>query len=316
VKIVFFGTSEFACPALKKLARHPNYEVVGVVTQPDRPKGRSGKPTSPPVKLAALDLHCKVFQPETLKGSTFLSQLKYMRPSFHVVVSYGKILHRDILDLPDYGSFNIHASLLPKYRGAAPIQRAMMEGCDETGITIMKMDEGLDTGDIVLQQSTHIRDTDDVKSLHDRLSELGAELIVRALDLVARDKAQFIVQNNEEASYAQKISREDELINWEKSKRQVWNQIRSLYPGSGAYSYLATDKGSKAVKFLRADYERFASGEPGTIIKIDKYGIHVACPKGAVILKELQLEGKKKMTADEFMRGFPLKVGQRFTSAS
>ncbi|MBI4024295.1 MAG: methionyl-tRNA formyltransferase [Verrucomicrobia bacterium] len=314
MKIVFFGTADFACPTLRRLARHPSFEVVGVVTQPDRPKGRAGKLTPPPVKLLALDLHCKVFQPESLKSPTILSQLKYMRPDFSVVVAFGKILQRDALDLPRHGSFNVHASLLPKYRGPAPIQRAIMDGCEETGVTIMKMDEGLDTGDIVLQQSTHIRDTDNYETLHNRLSEMGAELIGEALLLAADGRARFIPQENKEASYAQKITRDDELIFWETSKRRVWNQIRALYPGPGAYCHIQLEKGPRMVKLLEADFERFVSGEAGEIIKIDKEGIHVASPKGAVIVKELQLEGKKKMSAAEFLRGYPLKVGQRFVS--
>ncbi len=314
MKIVFFGTADFACPALRKLARHPSSEVVGVVTQPDRAKGRAGKLTPSPIKLLALNLHCKVLQPESLKSPTFLSQLKYLRADFNVVAAYGKILQREILDLSQYGSFNVHASLLPKYRGAAPIQRAIIDGCDETGVTIMKMDEGLDTGDIVLQQSTHIRDTDHVQTLHDRLAELGAELIVEALVQVVSGRARFISQDNKAASYAQKMTRDDELIFWETSKRHVWNQIRALYPGPGAYCYLPTEKGVKMVKLLAADFERFVSGKPGEIIKIDKQGIHIAASKGAVVVKELQIEGKKKMSAPEFLRGYPLKVGQCFVS--
>ena len=316
MKVIFFGTADFASPALEKLVDHPSFEVVGVVTQPDRPKGRTGKLTPPPVKLKALDLHCRVFQPESLKSLTFLSQLKYLKPVFYVVVAYGRILPREILDLSTHGSFNVHASLLPKYRGAAPIQRAMMEGDEETGITIMKMDEGLDTGDIVLQQSTHIRNTDNIQTLHDRLAELGAHLICESLLLVASGKAKLIPQDNKKASYAQKITRDDELICWDTSKRHIWNQIRSLYPGPGAYCYIQLEKNMKAVKILSADFERFVHGQPGQIVKIDKQGIHVASTKGAVLIKELQLEGKKKMSAAEFLRGFPLTVGQRFTSKS
>jgi len=284
------------------------------VTQPDRPRGRSAKPGSPPVKLVALDLHCTVFQPESLQSLTFLSQLKYMRPDFIVVVAYGKILKREILDLPVHGSFNIHGSLLPKYRGAAPIQRAIMDGCDETGVTIMKMDPGLDTGDVLLQQSTHIRDTDNFQTLHDRLAELGGDLVGQALTLVANGHTRLRPQNGVEATYAQKITRDDELIQWDTSKRQVWNHIRALYPGPGAFSHLEIDKSAKMVKLLVADIERFVSGKPGEIIKMDKQGIHVASPKGAVIVKELQLEGKKKMSAAEFLRGCPLTVGQCFVS--
>ncbi len=316
MKVLFFGTADFACPALQRLARHPDFEVVGVVTQPDRPKGRAGRPAPPPVKLLALDLHCKVYQPESLKSEAFLSQARYARADFNVVAAYGNILPKSLLDLPRHRSFNIHASLLPSYRGAAPIQRAIMEGCDETGITIMRMDPGLDTGDIVLQQSTHIRDTDNAQTLHDRLAQLGADLIVEALALVAADKARFTPQDTARATYAEKISREDEWIHWETSKRRVWNHIRAMYPGPGACTCLETDKGVKTVKILTADYERFVKGKPGEILKMDKEGIHVASPRGAVVIQELQLEGKKKMSAAEFLRGFPLKVGQCFVSKS
>ncbi len=315
MKVVFYGTSDFACPALKALARHSDFEVVGVVTQPDRPKGRGGKVTPPPVKMLAMDLHCKVFQPETLKSPSTLAQLKYLKPDFNVVVSYGKLLQKEVLDLPEHGSFNIHASLLPKYRGPAPIQRAIMEGCADTGVTIMKMDEGLDTGDILLQRGTHIRDTDNAQTLHDRMAEIGAELIPQALQQVAAGKAKFVTQDNKQASYAAKLTREDELIFWDTSKRRVWNQIRALFPGPGAYTFLQLEKGVKTVKLLVADFERFVSGKPGEIIKIDKQGIHVASPKGAVVVRELQMEGKKRMTAEEFLRGCPLKVGQSFQSS-
>lgn len=314
MKVVFFGTSDFACPALKKLARHPAFEVVGVVTQPDRARGRSSKLVPPPLKICAMDLHCKVYQPESLKSPAFLEQLRYLKPDFNVVVAYGRILHKEVLDMPRFGSFNIHGSLLPKYRGAAPIHRAIMDACDETGVTIMRMDEGLDTGDIILQQSTHIRETDNIETLHDRMAALGAELTPQALILVSVEKARFIPQDNKLATYAEKITREDELIYWNTSKRHVWNQIRALSPGPGAYSFLETDKGPKMIKLLVADMERFVHGEPGEIIKIDKQGLHIASPKGAVVVKELQPEGKKKMNVDEFLRGHPLKVGQRFVT--
>jgi methionyl-tRNA formyltransferase len=314
VKVVFFGTAAFACPSLHRLGRHSAFQVVGVVTQPDRPSGRSGKPAPPPVKLAAMELHCKVFQPDSLESPSLIAQLQYLRPDFFVVAAYGKILRKQTLDLARHGSYNIHASLLPRYRGAAPIQRAIMDGCDETGVTIMRMDEGIDTGDIVLQQSTHIRETDNFESLHDRLAELGGILVVEALSLIATEKAQFRPQDNSTATLAAKLTREDELIQWESSKRHVWNQIRALYPGSGAYCYVKTDKGMKLVKLLTAEMERFVHGAPGEIIRIDKEGIHVAATRGAVIVKDLQLEGKKKMSAAEFLRGCPLKVGDRFLS--
>jgi len=314
VKVVFYGSADFACPALRALVEHPSFDVVGVITQPDRPRGRQGKLTPTPVKLLALKLHCKVLQPSSLHSPAFLAQLRYLHPDVSVVAAYGKILPRAALDLPRFGSLNIHGSLLPKFRGAAPIQRAIMEGCDETGVTIMRMDEGLDTGDLLLQQSTHIRDSDTVATLHDRLAEIGATLLVDALRLLAQGKAVFRPQPEGGATHAPKITRDDEWIEWETSKRRVWNHIRALTPGPGACTWLITEKGPKSVKILAADFERFVQGAPGEIIKLDGDGIHVASPRGAVIIKELQAEGKRRMLAAEFLRGFPLRVGQKFVS--
>jgi methionyl-tRNA formyltransferase len=314
MKVVFFGSADFACPALRALAEHPSFDIVGVVTQPDRPRGRSGKLAPTPVKLLALDLHCKVLQPTSLQSPTFLSQLRYLRPDVNVVAAYGKILPRPVLEAPKLGSLNIHGSLLPKFRGAAPIQRAIMEGCDETGVTIMRMDEGLDTGDVLLQQSTHIRDSDTAATLHDRLAAMGASLLVDALRLLAQGRASFQPQREGEATHAPKITRDDEWIEWETSKRRVWNHIRALTPGPGASSWLLTDKGPRMVKLLAADFERFVEGTPGEILKVDGDGIHVAAPRGAVVIKELQAEGKRRMQAAEFLRGCPLKPGQKFVS--
>ncbi|MCC7519465.1 MAG: methionyl-tRNA formyltransferase [Verrucomicrobiae bacterium] len=314
MKAVFFGSADFACPALRALVEHPSFDVVGVVTQPDRPRGRHEKLAPTPVKLLALRLHCKVLQPASLQSPPFLSQLRYLRPDVNVVAAYGKILPRDVLHTPRFGSLNIHGSLLPKFRGAAPIQRAIMEGCDETGVTIMRMDEGLDTGDLLLRQSTHIRDADTVATLHDRLAAMGASLLIDALRLLAQGKAEFRPQAEGEATHAPKITRDDEWIEWETSKRRVWNHIRALTPGPGACSWLITEKGPKMVKLLAADFERFVHGKPGEILKVDGDGIHVAAPRGAVIVKELQAVGKRRMLAAEFLRGCPLKPGQMFVS--
>lgn len=314
MKVVFYGSADFACPALRALVEHPSFDVVGVITQPDRPRGRQGKLTPTPVKLLAMKLHCKVLQPSSLHSPAFLAQLRYLRPDVGVVAAYGKILPRAALDLPRFGNLNIHGSLLPKFRGAAPIQRAIMEGCDETGVTIMRMDEGLDTGDLLLQQSTHIRDSDTVATLHDRLAEIGATLLVDALRLLAQGKAVFRPQPEGGATHAPKITRDDEWIEWETSKRRVWNHIRALTPGPGACTWLLTEKGPKLVKLLAADFERFVKGAPGEIIKLDGDGIHVASPRGAVIIREIQAEGKRRMLAAEFLRGCPLRVGQKFVS--
>jgi len=316
MRVVFFGTASFACPALRTLARHQAFTVVGVVTQPDRPKGRHHKLVPSPVKELAMEHHVNVFQPEKLRTPAFLAQMKYLKPNFIVVAAYGKILGAELLQMPKYGCFNIHASVLPKYRGAAPIHRAIMDGERETGVTIMKMDAALDTGDIVLQESTHIRPTDNIQTLHDRLAALGAQLLPVALIQVSQNKACFTPQNNALATYAEKMTRDDERVVWETSKRHIWNQIRALYPGPGAYSHLKLKDGYKVVKILVADFERFVADKPGKILKIDSKGIHVAANTGAIIIKELQLEGKKKMSASQFLNGIPLKAGDFFYTSS
>lgn len=316
MRVVFFGTADFACPALRTLAAHPAFKVVGVVTQPDRPQGRQQKLTPSPVKQLAFELHLSVFQPEKLKSASFIAQMKYLKPEFFVVAAYGKILTQELLDLPRHGAFNIHGSLLPRYRGAAPIHRAIMDGERETGVTIMKMDAALDTGDIVLQESTHIRPTDNIETLHDRIAAMGAHLMPIALIQVGQGKAELTPQDNAKATYAEKISRDDERIVWESSKRHIWNQIRALSPGPGAYTYLQWKGSHKTVKILAADFERFVSDKPGRITKIDPKGIHVAAKNGAVVLKELQMEGKKRMPASQFLNGFPLKIGEFFLTFS
>lgn len=316
MRVVFFGTSDFACPALRTLARHEAFKVVGAVTQPDRPRGRQQKLTPSPIKETAIEIHTKVFQPEKLRTPAFISQMKFLRPDFIVVAAYGKILGPELLEMPKYGCFNIHASLLPKYRGAAPIHRAIMDGERETGVTIMKMDAALDTGDIVMQESTHIRPTDNIETLHDRLAELGAQLMPVVLIQVRQNKAKFTPQDNAKASYAEKISRDDERILWETSKRHIWNQIRALHPGPGAYTYMRVRDQDKVLKVLSADFERFVTDKPGKIVKIDKEGIHVAALTGAVVLKEVQLEGKKRMPVSEFVKGGSLKQGDYLHSYS
>jgi len=309
MQVVFFGTAAFACPALLTLARHEAFKIVGVVTQPDRPRGRQQKLTMSPVKAAAMTTHNTVFQPEKLRTPAFIAQMKFLKPDFIVVAAYGKILGPELLAMPKYGCFNIHASLLPKYRGAAPIHRAIMDGERETGVTIMKMDAALDTGDIVLQQSTHIRPSDNIETLHDRLAELGAQLLPVALIQVRQNKAQYVAQDNTQATYAEKITRDDERILWDTSKRHIWNQIRALHPGPGAYTYVRIKGQDKVLKVLSADFERFVTDKPGKIVKIDKEGIHVAANTGAVVLKEVQLEGKKRMPVSEFLKGVSLKHG-------
>jgi methionyl-tRNA formyltransferase len=290
VKILFYGTSEFACPALRTLARHSDFEVVGVVTQPDRPKGRSGKVTPPPVKMLAMDLHCKVFQPETLKSPAVLAQLKYAKPDFNVVVSYGKLLQKDVLELPQYGSFNIHASLLPKYRGPAPIQRAIEHGETTTGVTIMRVDEELDHGPMLAVATTEIGPDERTPSLAARLSRLGAE----ALAEVLASQPTGTPQDHAAATHAPKIEKSEGSIRWTETTAAIYNKFRAFDPWPGVF---AGDL--KLIEIEPAD----GRGKPGTILSANPDGVIIATGDGALRLITVQRAGKPKAAAADVLRG-------------
>jgi methionyl-tRNA formyltransferase len=309
MNIVFIGTGEIGIPALKALVAHPDHDVLAVVTQPDRPTGRHQKLTPTPIKQEAFTLHLKIFQPEKINTKTSIDQLKYLKPELIVVAAYGQILSKTILELPTLGCLNIHASLLPKYRGAAPIHAAIRAGEKETGVTIMWMDEGLDTGDILSQVSTPIRAHDNAEVIHDRLAQLGAAELVKVLPLVKSGKAPHIKQDETQSTYAKKLSKEDGLINWNSPKRAIDYHIRGMTPWPGAFTRIPDGDSHRTLKIYQTIISRRAKGKPGEIVRIDKHGILIAAQEGGLLLREVQLEGKKRMHAAEFARGFNLPVG-------
>jgi methionyl-tRNA formyltransferase len=324
------GTAELACPSLEALATDARFAVQAVVTQPDKPRGRDLKTQSTPVKKVALAHNLPVLQPERSRAESFISQLRELRPDLIVVAAYGQILSQSLLDVPPYGCVNVHASLLPKYRGAAPIQWAILNGDSETGVTIMKMDAGLDTGDILSESRIPIADTDNAQALHDRLAKLGAELLVRTVpDYVeARVTPRPQSARGEAPGYARKISKEDGRIDWTKPARAIWNQVRAFVPWPTAYTWLPSASPERRalsspqspstprlLKIWNASVQEHAWKTPGEILEAGKFGIVVACGEHALRILELQLEGARRLSAQQFLAGHPLKPGDRLLSA-
>jgi len=310
LRILFMGTAELSCASLAALANEDQFRVAAVVTRPDKPKGRDLKAQASPVKNLALKLGLPVLQPERVREELFLARLREWKPDLNVVVAYGQILPPAILDLPRYGCLNVHTSLLPKYRGAAPIQWAIASGDTETGVTLMKMDAGLDTGPIVAQCRTAISPADDSASLHDRLAQLGAELLVQILPDYVAGKIRPVPQPAEGVSYAAKIKKEDGRIDWNRPAQVIWNRLRAFRPWPGAFTFLPADP-KPLLKIWRADVVE-KSGGAGEIIQADKTGLMVACGRDALRILELQREGGRRMNATEFLAGHPLKAGEIF----
>ena len=331
LRIIFMGTAELSCASLEKIASNKNFSVVAVVTQPDKPKGRELKLTPSPVKILAEKLTLPVLQPLKARDEKFIAGLRALQPDLIIVVAYGQILPLAILDLPRHGCLNVHTSLLPKYRGAAPIQWAIANGDTGTGVTIMKMDTGLDTGPIVSQRRTPIRPEDDSATLHDRLAQLGAELLVQTMPDYVAGKIQLAPQPAAGASHAAKIKKEDGRIDWNRPAREIWNRLRAFTPWPGAFTFLpkamegtpssvpsfAKSQGSdealpsKMIKIWKAEVVEKSSGA-GEILSADKTGIVVGCGERALRIFELQREGGRRMSAPEFLAGHALKVGERF----
>ncbi len=297
MRVVFVGTSEFALLPLEAVSRAA--EVPLVVTQPDRPRGRGRKLLPTPVKLKALELGIDVVSPERIKDAE--DAIRNADPDVLVVVSYGQIIPRSILDIPGVGALNIHPSLLPKYRGAAPIQRAIMNGEKTTGVTIMWMNERLDAGDIFFQKEVEIGEDETYGELHDRLSELSAEMIVDALKRIEKGDVVRIPQNEEEATYAKPIAKEETFIDWKEGAERICNKIRALSPKPGAVAVIS---GSRFKIYRAKPCE--GEGEPGEILEKDvrKGVLKIACGDGAVFVLEIQPEGKKKMDIASFLRGY------------
>jgi methionyl-tRNA formyltransferase len=331
LRIIFLGTAELSCASLQALAGNPQFQIAAVVTQPDRPKGRDLKPQPSPVKSLALRLGLPVLQPERARDEKFIAGLRALQPDLIIAVAYGQILPPAILDLPRHGCLNVHTSLLPKYRGAAPIQWAIANGDTETGVTIMKMDVGLDTGDIIAMRRTPIQPEDNSATLHDRLAQLGAELLVQTIPDYVAGKIQPRPQPAAGASHAAKIKKEDGRIDWNRPAREIWNRLRAFTPWPGAFTFLRsaehqlgvnlpTPKRAESVlgapkpqllKIWKVEIvER--SGRAGEILSADKTGIVVGCGEHALRILELQREGGRRMSAAEFLAGHVLKVGGKF----
>lgn len=304
MRFVFMGTPDFAVPTLERLIE-AGHEAVGVFTQPDKPVGRKQVMTPPDVKVCALRHGLPVYQPNTLRDGAAYEIIRGLNPDIIVVAAYGKIVPKEILDCPRYGCINVHGSLLPAYRGAAPIQWSVINGDPETGVTIMQMNEGLDTGDILFQRAIPIHIDDTAESMFERLSALGAEMTVEILDRIAAGDITPTPQDSSAATHAPMLNKEISVIDWNKPALQVHNLIRGLY----SWPIALTSLGGKKVKIFRA-HPGESGGEAGKVIATDP--LTVACAQGSIIIEELQLEGKKRMDAKTFLVGHPLHIGDHF----
>lgn len=304
MNILFMGTPDFAAVILNELAKS-GHNIVAAVSQPDKPKGRGHKLAPTDVKVKAEELEIKVYQPEVLKDEQFLTTLRELNPDMIVVAAYGKLLPDYIINYPKYGCVNVHASLLPKYRGAAPIQHSIINGDDKTGVCIMRMDKGLDTGDVISVTETDIGEYETAGELFDRLAQLGAELLVKTIPSIEDGSAVYMPQNEKESSYASKITKETAKIAWNKSARAVSKQICAMNPFPGA----VTTYEGKALKIYNAVVTD-GSGEPGQILGIEKnMGMKVACGEDALYIKTVQFAGLKRMSIEDYARGHEVKIG-------
>ena len=305
MNIVFMGTPDFAVSALEALLK-AGHNIKLVVTQPDKPKGRSGALAFPPVKECALKHGLPVFQPVRIKTAENVEYLKQYEADVYVVAAFGQILSQEILDMPRLGCINIHASLLPKYRGSSPIQRAILDGEEKTGVTIMQMDIGVDTGDMLYKKEYVIKPTDTFESLHDELAVLGGQAIVEALALLKEGKLIPEKQRDEDSCKAPMISKEMGLLNFCDSAAKLDRQIRGLNPWPSAF----TKYQGKTLKIWRAVPVE-GTGEPGEILLVEKDSFVVACGENALCIYELQLEGKKRMNSHDFLLGQKVRPGER-----
>jgi methionyl-tRNA formyltransferase len=302
MRILFMGTAELACPSLEAVARLPEHQIVGVVTQPDRPKGRDLRPAPPPVKIVAQRLNLPVHQPEKIREPAALDSVRAARPDLIVIVAYGQILPKAVLDLPPRGCVNVHASLLPRWRGAAPIQYAILHGDRETGVTTMFINERMDAGDIILQRAEVIRSDDTAATLHDRLAVLGGKLIVETVALVAVGQPPRRPQDESQVTYAKKLTKDDGRIDWNKPALEIERQVRAFNPWPSAFTSLG-DTMLKLWKVELLERSDVASGELR-----DGY---VGTGHGTLRLVELQPAGGKRMSFEEFQRGRHVQSGSR-----
>lgn len=310
-KVVFMGTPAFSAPILRML-HEEGYEVLAVVTQPDRPVGRKKVLTPPPVKEEAVRLGLRVIQPEKLRGSEELQQIINLGADIVITAAFGQILPKELLEAPRLGCINVHASLLPKYRGGAPIHQAIIDGQATTGVTIMYMAEKLDAGDIISQREITIEDTDHTGSMFEKLSDVGRELLKDTLPSIVEGTNARIPQDESQVTYASNISREQERIDWQKDARTIYNQVRGLHPWPVAYT---TFEGANFKIWWAQVGQTSTSREPGEVVAIHKDSFEIATGEGGTLaVLDLQPAGKKRMTAEEYLRGTgsKLQIGERF----
>ena len=309
-KVIFMGTPQFSVPILQALIDDETIEVTGVVTQPDRKVGRKQILTPSPVKELALAHEIQVFQPEKLSGSKEMDQILDLEPDLIITAAYGQYVPTKLLKTPKYRAINVHASLLPKYRGAAPIHYAVMEGEEVTGVTIMYMEKKMDAGNIISQREIPITEEDDTGTLFEKLSIIGRDLLMDTLPAIFAGENESIAQNESEVSYSPMISKEQEKIDWGKTAHEISNLVRALRPAPGAYTLLDGDRfkvwASKAIN-------ESTNKEPGTLVKINKEELWVACGKGTILsLEEVQPAGKKRMKVENYLAGTDLEEGHQF----
>lgn len=310
MRIVFMGTPDFAVGSLEALCESGKHEIVGVVTQPDRPKGRGNKMLMTPVKEYALAQGYTVYQPQKVKTEEFVQVLRDLAPDLIVVAAFGQFLSKEILELPKYGCINVHASLLPKYRGAAPIQYAIIKGEKESGVTIMQMDIGMDTGAMLAKVVVPIGENTTMGELHDALRAKGAALLIATIDKIAAGEAVAVAQNNAEATYATLLDRSMEHIDWSKTAQEVHNLIRGFNPAPSTFTKLPNGKNLKIWGSRLTD--KTSSAQAGTVIEVTKHSFFVACGSGVVEITEVQPESKKRMPAQVFINGRGVQVGEIF----
>lgn len=305
MRVAFIGTGEIGVPTLRWLLKSDEHELVVVVTQPDKPVGRSQRILPPPIKAALADTEVRILQPERIKRDEAVAEIRAVAPEVAVVMAYGQILPRTVLEIPRIACLNLHASLLPRHRGAAPIQAAILAGDRETGITVMYMDEDLDTGDVVLQKRISLAKSETGGSLHDRLGEIAPAALEDALTQLASGTAPRDPQNPAKASYAPKLEREDGRIDWTEPTEIIERKIRAFDPWPGTYTLFREDSGhERKLKIFGAAMVDQKQAAPGDII-ISDGGIAIGTADGSLQLREVQLEGKKRMSAAEFVRGHP-----------
>lgn len=308
-RTLYMGTAEIACAPLKALDNYLNCEIVGVLTQPDRPRGRNMKTQSSAVKQCADELGLPIHQPRTFQSDEVVEQLRSLQADLIVVSAFGQILPQSVLDLPKFGAVNIHASILPRHRGAAPIQWAILQGDSETGVTLMKMDEGLDTGDLIAVSRTAIKASDNSQTLHDRLAELAASLLISTLPDYIDGSITAKPQDDSLSTYTRKIVKNDGRIDWSLPSIEIHRRIRAFTPWPGAFTFLPAEQRC-LLKIHEANITEF-EGNAGEILSVSGSDLLVACGQKSLALKVLQREGSQAMGVGNFLNGCPLKAGMK-----